>query len=73
MDESSKSITFYRNICSPYITNKKLCEGIVDGLEKFYFKKVDSIKKSVRDTLTGILLEKNEDLYEFLLNEHGKF
>ena len=73
MDESSKSITFYRNIRSPYITNKKLCEGIVDGLEKFYFKNDGWIKKSVKDTIIDILLEKSEDEYELLLDEYAKF
>ena len=73
IDDSSKSITFYRSIRSPYITNKNLCEGIVNGLEKFYFKNDGWIKKSVKDTIIDILLEKSEDEYELLLDEYTKF
>jgi hypothetical protein len=73
LDDTNKSIKFYRNIRSPYICSKNLCDGIVSGLEKYFFENDGFINKSTKETIIDILLEKEENKYELLLTEHITF
>ena len=72
-DDTHKTIIFYRNIRSPYISSKNLCDGIVTGIEKYFYENDGYINKSTKETIIDILLEKDEDKYELLLNEHKQF
>jgi hypothetical protein len=73
LDDTNKSIKFYRNIRSPYICSKNLCDGIVSGLEKYFFENDGFINKSTKETIIDILLETEENKYELLLTEHITF
>ncbi len=75
LDDSVKSIIFYRNTQLPYFTSKNLCSGVLEGLEKYYSQSGVQLQ-STADYIIELLiasLQKNEEIYEKVVDENEKF
>ena len=72
-DDSKKSIIFYRNTMLPYVVSKFLCDGIVEGLERYFHENKEKINHSTAETIIELLLADKEEIYENILEEDQKF